>query len=125
MIFLVSGGERLARAFVGGHRYKKNYHVKNYQPKKKDMSTAQPLFVRQSKGCNLVHVEEAAKALSVSPGDILQWIFTFDEHSCAMLRTKDGLFVEVEGITRIAARRCEHRQVQAWKREISPRTAVY
>ena len=78
------------------------------------------LFVRQSKGCNLVHVEEAAKVLSVSPGDILQWIFTFDEHSCAMLRTKDGLFVEVEGITRIATRRCENRQVQAWKREISP-----
>lgn len=37
-----------------------------------------------------------------------------------MLRTKDGLFVEVEGITRIATRRCENRQVQAWKREISP-----
>ena len=78
------------------------------------------LYVRQGKGCNLVHIEEAARVLGVAPGEVLRWAFTFDEHSCAMLRTKDGLFVEVEGITRIAQRRCEHRRVQAWKREISP-----
>lgn len=68
----------------------------------------------------LVHMEHVASILQISPHDILQWTMTVSEYAMHLLRTQDGLYLDVAGITQIIRRRCEPKQISWWLRHIQP-----
>ena len=72
------------------------------------------------KSYTLVHLQHAAEVVGIAPGTVLEWIMTLQEYSMHMLRTKDGLYVEVEGFTQMIRRRCKPRIISRWLRHVRP-----
>lgn len=79
-----------------------------------------PFRKLSKKHYTMVHVEHAATITGVAPKDLFAWIMTLREYSMHMLRTSDGLYVEVEGMTQIIRRRCSPMVVSKWIRHMRP-----